>query len=364
MTIAADAVTVQLEEGRTAALHRYALRDACPCASCRHPVSGQRLFESHHVLPNARIETAHFDGNVLEVEWSDGHRSTFERAWLAAEARANELGRRPSRRIFVWDAELGSTFEPERYADVVADRAARMRWLGALAEYGFAVLKGCPLESGTVAEVAELFGHIRETNYGRVFDVNVRVDATNLADTSLPLSLHTDNPYRTPAPTLQLLHCLESSAEGGETVLVDGFRAVEQLEPRHLKTLAKTSVRYAYTDETAALEADVPVLELDSEGFPTALHVNNRSKRTPVGPHTTVASWYEAYFALMSILERTDGQVVFRLEPGDVLAFDNLRVLHARTSFSGEGTRRLQGCYADRDALESALAVLARGGAT
>ena len=53
--------------------------------------------------------------------------------------------------------------------------------------------------------MAGLFGPVRETNYGRVFDVSVRIDATNLADTVIPLSLHTDNPYRVPAPTLQLL---------------------------------------------------------------------------------------------------------------------------------------------------------------
>lgn len=54
---------------------------------------------------------------------------------------------------------------------------------------------------------------------------------------------------------------------------------------------------------------------------------------------------------------------MFHLDPGDVAVFDNLRVLHARTAFAGEGVRRLQGCYADRDALFSRLGVLARAGA-
>ena len=37
---------------------------------------------------------------------------------------------------------------------------------------------------------------------------------------------------------------------------------------------------------------------------------------------------------------------------------DNTRVLHARRAFSGTGKRWLQGCYADKDALLSTLAVL------
>ena len=43
-----------------------------------------------------------------------------------------------------------------------------------------------------------------------------------------------------------------------------------------------------------------------------------------------------------------------------MLVFDNARILHGRTGFESTGARRLQGCYADRDALLSALAVLER----
>ena len=43
------------------------------------------------------------------------------------------------------------------------------------------------------------------------------------------LGSHTDNPYRDPVPTVQLLHCLESSTEGGDSVLVDGFKAATVL---------------------------------------------------------------------------------------------------------------------------------------
>ena len=40
--------------------------------------------------------------------------------------------------------------------------------------------------------------------------------------------------------------------------------------------------------------------------------------------------------------------------------FDNTRVLHARTGFLADGSRHLQGCYADLDAVASSLAVLRR----
>jgi gamma-butyrobetaine dioxygenase len=348
-----DVVRLSLGDGREVEVHALALRDACPCAGCRTE-SGQRLFETHAVVPWARLASVAVDDGELEVEWADGHRSTFGREWLEAYA----AGPAPVRRTTEWGAELAPP--AERYDEVVADPAALRRWLAAIADYGFALLRGAPLADGTVAAVAELFGHVRVTNYGRVFDVAVRIDAANLADTALGLSLHTDNAYRVPPPTVQLLHCLASSASGGETVLADGFRAVRLLGPAARASLATRPVRFAYRDATAELAADVPVVVLGANGERAALHLNNRSKGVPHGTPDEVAAWYAAYFELLALLEAPEAQVVFRLEPGDLVAFDNTRVLHGRTAFSGEGDRRLQGCYADLDGVLSTLAVLSR----
>jgi gamma-butyrobetaine dioxygenase len=358
-----ELVRVSFDGGGAAEFHRLALRDACRCPACRHPVSGQRLFETTDVLPAARIVAIGLEEETLMLEWADGHRSSFEAAWLAAEAQAASSGRRPPRAITLWGAELAGELPSAVYRDLLADPDALERWLAAIAEFGFALVTGAPVEEGVVASVAELFGPVRETNYGRVFDVTVRAEARNLADTARALSLHTDNPYREPAPSLQLLHCLASSASGGETVLADGFRAVARLAlraPRKLALLSSQPIRFSYRDESAELSTDVPVVVLDGDGLPVALHVNNRAKDVPVGTPGAVAEWYEAYFALLSLLERPEAEVVLRLEPGQLIAFDNLRVLHGRRGFSGEGVRRLQGCYADRDALLSRLAVLGR----
>ena len=80
---------------------------------------------------------------------------------------------------------------------------------------------------------------MRETNYGRWFEVRAEVNPNNLAYTNLGLQAHTDNPYRDPVPTLQLLACIENSVEGGESIVVDGFTAAERLqagEPEGLRS--------------------------------------------------------------------------------------------------------------------------------
>ena len=115
------------------------------------------------------------------------------------------------------------------HAEIIGSRAALGHWLRDICTYGFALLRGVPTIDGEVTRVAELFGFVRETNYGRIFDVAPKPVPNNLAFSSLALGVHTDNPYRDPVPGLQLLHCLESDAEGGESVVVDGFHAAERL---------------------------------------------------------------------------------------------------------------------------------------
>ena len=48
--------------------------------------------------------------------------------------------------------------------------------------------------------------------------------------------------------------------------------------------------------------------------------------------------------------------VKFSLQAGDILCFDNRRVLHGRTSFDpNSGQRHLQGYYMDRDEISGRL---------
>ena len=52
--------------------------------------------------------------------------------------------------------------------------------------------------------------------------------------------------------------------------------------------------------------------------------------------------------------------VNFKLNPGECFILDNTRVLHARTAYSGRGSRWLQGCYADKDGLLSTISTLSK----
>ncbi|NDH87932.1 MAG: gamma-butyrobetaine,2-oxoglutarate dioxygenase, partial [Actinobacteria bacterium] len=49
-----------------------------------------------------------------------------------------------------------------------------------------------------------------------------------------------------------------------------------------------------------------------------------------------------------------DHAVELTLRPGELVAFDNRRVLHGRRAFRSSARRHLQGCYIDIDAIRSA----------
>jgi len=107
------------------------------------------------------------------------------------------------------------------------------------------------------------------------------------------------------------------------------------------------------------LKSKRPVIELKPDGELACVRFNNRSTAplTDV-PYEKVQEYLCAYRRLMEMVENPEFQVRFRLNPGALLILDNTRVLHARSSFSSNGSRWLQGCYADRDGLLSTLEAL------
>ena len=54
-------------------------------------------------------------------------------------------------------------------------------------------------------------------------------------------------------------------------------------------------------------------------------------------------------------------QIGYAFRPGDLVGFDNRRILHGRDAFdTAKGERYLRGCYVDHDEVHSRLRVLAR----
>ena len=350
--------------------HAIWLRDNAQDAATRDPGNGQRLIALRDIPAATRIETARHDDGAVVLGFAPEEREiAFDLGWLAAH-RYDQPAARPegwlSGQISPWDSALQGALTIGDFGKVRDEKDARAAWLDGLVRHGVAKLTGGPVESGALMQVAALFGFVRETNYGRWFEVRTEVNPTNLAYTGLGLQAHTDNPYRDPVPTVQILYCLENSAQGGENMVVDGFACAQRLrdeDPEGFGLLSRYCARFEYAgSDGVILRARRPMIELTPDGELVAIRFNNRSAAAITDvPYDRMAHYYAAYRRLGEIIDDPAMEVSFKLAPGDCFVVQNTRVLHARKGYSGEGHRWLQGCYADWDGVRSTHAALTEG---
>ncbi|MDG5499627.1 gamma-butyrobetaine dioxygenase [Marinobacter sp. BGYM27] len=365
-------VQVEWAEGVCARFHAVWLRDNSPDPETLSPANGQRLVRIQDVPEDVWVQAATvLDDARLEITFMPERKVvTFDAGWLL-ENRYD----RPSNgkaatgwtndEIVRWGKELQEDLPVASFRTASQNPDELRRWLADIRRYGVAKMIDMPLESGAICKVVELFGYVRETNYGRFFEVRTEVNPVNLAYTGLGLQVHTDNPYRDPVPTLQLLSCLDNSVEGGDSLVVDSFRAVELLReeaPEAFKALTSLPANYTFAGTgDVMLRSKRPMIELGPDGELLAVRFNNRS----LGPLTDIPfeqmdAFYDGYRKLAEIMERPELAVTFKLRPGELFIVDNTRVTHGRVGYEGSGSRWLQGAYADLDGLRSTLAVLER----
>ncbi|HWT99585.1 MAG TPA: TauD/TfdA family dioxygenase [Terriglobales bacterium] len=361
---AGDVITLAWTDGAQSTFPAIWLRDNCRCPKCRH-ANGQRLFEITDLPTALSVGKAEQAADQLAITWApDNHVSIFRLDWLRAHDLAPASRAKRHEAPVHWGADLKSKLPVGDWSEIKTDAAAELVWHEKFAAYGFGVLRNVPTDDGMVETVGNHLGFVRVTNYGSRFDVISVPNPNNLAYTAVGLGVHSDNPYREPTPGVQLLHCLESDAPGGETLLVDGFHAAEILrreDPAAFELLRKHPFSFRFRDAKADLRATVPLIKTDYDGHVSEVHFNNRSADKLDVPVEFVAPWYAAYRRFAEILKRPELELTFRLGPGDLVVMMNERALHGRTAFDPSlGRRHLQGCYIDKDGIESRRQVLRR----
>ena len=328
--------------------------------------NGQRLFSVKDLPSSVWIEDAHKDreGDVHVLFQPENHSSVFSQKWLRENCYElnSHFEDRSEKQKKLWQKDSFDNGLPFiSYESMRSDDTSKILALRSLRDSGFFVLNDVPTQDGQVLKVISELGFTRETNYGALFEVRTEINPNNLAYTNLGLGSHTDNPYRDPVPTVQLLHCLESSTEGGDSILVDGFKAASILRDEskeNFLTLTSSWINYRFTDSKTDLRSRVPMIELNDNNEIIKVRYNNRSIDTIKVPKDKMRSFYKAYRHWSEVIERDELKIQFRLSEGDLMLFDNTRVMHARTKFSKTGKRHLQGAYTDLDGLYSLLNTL------
>ncbi len=334
------------------------LRARSPDPSQRDAVTGQRLMNPHLLPDDLSLVDARQDASGLQLTFSDGFSGHFDPAELIDGSVLDEACPAP----LPWKADLSP--QPRYDWDALANDAVLHRALKDYIERGFMLIDATPTLPDSILTIARRFGFVRETNFGAFFEVYSRPESNDLAYRPVALGPHTDNPYRNPVPGIQLLHCLQNETSGGLSTLVDSLAVAQQLQkedPQGFALLASVPVRYEYRDADTWLVAVQPMIELTGKGAMMGVFYSPRLDDIPLMSEEDTRAYHRARKRFGTLLADPQYELRFRLEPGQLMMFDNNRVLHGRTAFDpSEGHRQLQGCYIDRDSPRSLYRVLGR----
>lgn len=346
------------------------LRDNCRCNACVNQDTRQRNFDTFNI-PND-IQPSHIertDGGV-KVQWSgDGHQSFY--SWDFLEFYLKFNGRTPEPIEIEYfetkESQNSHSWPPSlTYGEFSKNEDEAIgRLTNHIVHNGFVFITGVPSDSAeSTQELLEKISFIRLTHYGGFYDFIPDLALADTAYTNLPLGAHTDGTYFSDPPGLQAFHLLSHTDNssgrkpgeslGGQSLLVDGFKAANTLkkeDPEAFEVMSKVKLPWHASGNkgiTISPDKPYPVFEVDDNtGKLHRIRWNNDDRGVVPWGEYSPEEWYRAAAKWNSILKRESMEYWFQLKPGNLLVFDNWRVLHGRSAFTG--VRRICGAYINRD---------------
>ena len=362
------------------------VRDCCTCPKCVDQSTRQKLFSTTDISADISVKDMREDGDVVHFTWTNDlpgfdadHVTTINIKSLSRSVRRHPVKLYKESKT-LWNAkafEEGQTkFDYEEY---MTKDSTLLLALEQLHRYGMVFVSNVPEAEASVSDVATRIGPLKNTFYGSTWDVRSVAEAKNVAYTSQDLGFHMDLLYMHQPPRLQLLHCLKASTEGGTSLFSDSYLAASSLfhSDRYLfDCLAKNDVNFHYDNDSQQYHQSRRVFQLvgdahpnpNTKSFGSLLEAVNWSPpfqgpfHNVKGDHflaSHVHRWHKAARAFRDLVEAKSAVHQRQMPPGECVIFDNRRVLHARTAFSG-GERWLRGCYLDSDPFVSKTRVLQR----
>ena len=364
LAVREDSLVVTWSDGNATAYPTIWLRDNCP--SGFHPQTQERLLDLLTIEPNPRLLDAECTGETVALRYADGHLSHFALDFLDQHRPgqpAPDPAVIPPRR---WRADLSTAGIPRfRSADIIRDDAVLRSWLEQTLQTGLSIVDGLSAAADAGMAVAQRIGFLRQTNFGTTFEVVSMPDPNNLAYTAVELPLHTDLPNQEVPPGFQFLHCIANAAQGGGSVFADGFAIAEDLraeDPAAFALLCDIAIPFRFHDAGFDIRKHAPVITLGAAGEVGEIRYNAHIAAVFDMPAEIMPAYYRAYRAFMAKTREPRYRLSFKLNAGEMVVFDNRRVLHGREAFDpASGFRHLHGCYVDRGEYLSRLRRLASG---
>ncbi|KAK4093731.1 hypothetical protein Purlil1_2065 [Purpureocillium lilacinum] len=358
------------ERGRRA-LKPATLRDSCACPKCRDPASGQKSFASIEIPVDIGIADVRAVDDGLAITFVNdmerytrdgGHEmvlpwASVEMALKRRSAKDLPLPRKRSvlRRTGVqyWDAAtLDRHVRTIDYDEYMKGGEAFWDAVIDICRLGIVYLKNVPRDEDAVVRVTTRIANIRETFYGRTFDVRAKPNAENVAYTSGYLGLHQDLMYLDPPPMIQVLHCMDNSCAGGESLFSDGERVGRLLWPfvnasTRMAPLADHHIPYQYDKNGYHYFASRYVIDHTEGGGFAGVHWSPPFQGKYLSAAKDLRPWIEPARIFEGLINDESAVHSRKMEAGECVLFDNLRTMHGRTAFDvgSGGSRWLRGAY-------------------
>lgn len=298
-----------------------------------------------------------------------GTETTFHPGWLRHVADRDHLATAWLPEPVAWTAATLRQPPTHDGPSVLNDPAARRVWLNDLVSFGISRVQGIAYDPDALLELAAHIGAVRDTNFGPIWDVKADISlagssvTNSTANTSLRLGPHTDLPTRETPPGFQFLHCLVNETDGGESTMADGVAVVEALageHPEHYEAL--TTLRWVFFNRGPGIDHrwSGPMIDLGAKGAPLTLRAFYPVRGFPDMDPDDMARAYDAMATFSALAASDRFQLRYGFTAGDIVAFDNRRILHGREAFTAGGARHLRGTYIDHDEVRSATRVANR----
>ncbi|KAJ3219476.1 hypothetical protein HDU67_000888 [Dinochytrium kinnereticum] len=355
-------ITIGLTEPTTRFHYRW-LRHNCSCQTnphgCRHPKTGERIIDSLDVSENIFPKSVEWRQNGLSVVWDDGHVSFYTGDWLreyaydrpggecshlaqmSKVAAGKGVGIAGLEELEIDFKSLLERFGVKRIegetlnarnGNAWADEYRRMM-LNRMESFGAVVVKGRGMDTEAIIHDFLPPGKdVIHTHFGRIEDLMPSKNTTNqntdqLGYTGSEVEVHTDQPFIPNPPGFQMLHGIKPSERYGEgdSLLVDMKAVSDFMRENHEEEWSLlTTVKVSFDRRQKKFRScEVrPILDVDEMG-------NLRQVRYSYFTH--------AYDTLAKIVRDPNSpfRMQFRLESGDLILYDNHRMLHGRTAFKG-----------------------------
>lgn len=373
-------------EGVLGKWHPSFLRDACSCPLCVDPSSKQKTFQTSDIPADLEASSVKQNSNGdLAITWTkdvpgfdSNHVSTIPAALFRSHQARGAL--KKSRYIRSpspwWKSKITQKFQLIDFEEYMHDDRRLLHALRNLNLYGILLVRGIPDNEHAVEDLTSRIGGVRDTFYGRTWDVKSVPNAKNVAYTQQHLGLHMDLLYMQNPPGFQFLHCLKNASPGGTSMFSDALNAAYNVNESVFNTLATQNIAFEYRNDGQHYYQERPVLEVGShkvqikQSDPTARRpeVKNINWSPPFQAPLPFHGKLQGY-PLPKVLDalRAFGREVqnprcvyeYKLNEGECVIFNNRRILHGRTAFdSSQGGRWLKGTYVDDDVLQSRVRVL------